>query len=118
MPDCRIISIDTSGKFLNITIAFLTEINRRLKLGSASPSIAVLSESPYGVVPSAVMPVDQWLPDALMQEIARENNVSDAAFVRQPDGVFNTRRFSPIAEIAFCRRATLASACVIFKNGA
>ncbi len=66
---------------------------------------------------AAVVPLDQWLPDDLMQQIARENNLSETAFfVRQPDGIFNIRWFSPITEIAFCGHATLASAYVIFKQ--
>ncbi|KAB0539495.1 PhzF family phenazine biosynthesis protein [Xanthomonas cissicola] len=64
--------------------------------------------------PAAVVPLQAWLPDALMQAIASENNLSETAFfVRDADGVFAIRWFSPLKEVGFCGHATLASAFVI-----
>ncbi|RQS56682.1 PhzF family phenazine biosynthesis protein [Burkholderia sp. Bp8963] len=66
---------------------------------------------------AAVVPLERWLPDSLMQEIATENNLSETAFfVQNDDGAFDIRWFSPLTEIAFCGHATLASAYVIFKR--
>ncbi len=68
--------------------------------------------------PAAVVILDSWIPDALMQLIASENNLSETAFiVKQPDGKFHIRWFSPLKEIAFCGHATLASAFVLKKIG-
>ena len=63
---------------------------------------------------AAVVPLPSWLPDAKMQQIAAENNLSETAFYVARDGVFEIRWFSPISEIDFCGHATLASAFVIF----
>jgi PhzF family phenazine biosynthesis protein len=64
--------------------------------------------------PAAVVPLQAWLPDALMQAIASENNLSETAFfVREADGAFAIRWFSPLKEVGFCGHATLASAFVI-----
>ncbi|MDR5755195.1 MULTISPECIES: PhzF family phenazine biosynthesis protein [unclassified Caballeronia] len=66
---------------------------------------------------AAVVPLDRWLPDSLMQAIAAENNVSETAFfVKNADGAFDIRWFSPLTEIAFCGHATLASAYAIFMR--
>lgn len=66
---------------------------------------------------AAVVPLEHWLPDELMQAIATENNLSETAFfVRNTEGVFAIRWFSPLTEIAFCGHATLASAYVVFKQ--
>lgn len=66
---------------------------------------------------AAVIVLDGWLSDALMQNIASENNLSETAFVvRNPAGIYEIRWFSPIKEIDFCGHATLASAYVIFKR--
>lgn len=66
---------------------------------------------------AAVVPLDRWLPDSLMQAIAAENNLSETAFfVRNANGAFEIRWFSPLTEIAFCGHATLASAYAIFKR--
>lgn len=67
--------------------------------------------------PAAVMPLEQWLADGQMQAIAAENNLSETAFfVREPDGAFHIRWFSPLTEIDFCGHATLASAFVILEQ--
>jgi PhzF family phenazine biosynthesis protein len=66
---------------------------------------------------AAVVPLERWLPDSLMQSIATENNLSETAFfVKNADDAFDIRWFSPLTEIAFCGHATLASAYVIFER--
>ncbi|MFV3073219.1 PhzF family phenazine biosynthesis protein [Niveispirillum fermenti] len=63
--------------------------------------------------PAAVVPLEQWLPEPLMQSIAMENNLSETAFiVRQGQG-WGIRWFTPTGEIDLCGHATLASAFVI-----
>lgn len=60
--------------------------------------------------PAAVCPLDEWLPDATMQSIALENNLSETAFfVREDDG-YRIRWFTPTVEVDLCGHATLASA--------
>jgi PhzF family phenazine biosynthesis protein len=65
--------------------------------------------------PAAVVPLDQWLEDELMQQIAMENNLSETAFFVKNDQGFHLRWFTPEYEIDLCGHATLASAYVI-KN--
>jgi PhzF family phenazine biosynthesis protein len=65
--------------------------------------------------PAAVVPLDQWLDDELMQQIAMENNLSETAFFVKTDQGFHLRWFTPEYEIDLCGHATLASAYVI-KN--
>lgn len=65
---------------------------------------------------AAVVPLADWLPAELMQAVAAENNLSETAFVvRQADGGYAIRWFSPLAEIDFCGHATLAAAFVLFR---
>ena len=65
--------------------------------------------------PATVCPLDDWLPDKLMQSIAAENNLSETAFfVPEGDG-FAIRWFTPLAEVDLCGHATLASAWVLFN---
>ncbi|OBR73242.1 phenazine biosynthesis protein PhzF [Xanthomonas arboricola] len=64
--------------------------------------------------PAAVVPLQAWLPEPVMQAIASEHNLSETAFfVRDDSGVFDVRWFSPLKEVGFCGHATLASAFVI-----
>jgi PhzF family phenazine biosynthesis protein len=64
--------------------------------------------------PAAVCPLQEWLPEATMQQIAAENNLAETAFyVPAADG-FHIRWFTPVAEVDLCGHATLATAHVLF----
>lgn len=65
--------------------------------------------------PAAVCPLDAWLPEALMQSIAAENNLAETAFL-VPEGTgWGLRWFTPRVEIDLCGHATLASAFVLAR---
>ncbi|HEU4904203.1 MAG TPA: PhzF family phenazine biosynthesis protein [Flavisolibacter sp.] len=65
--------------------------------------------------PAAVIPLDDWLEEDLMQQIAMENNLSETAYIVKTDAGYHIRWFTPEYEIDLCGHATLASAYVI-KN--
>ncbi len=65
--------------------------------------------------PAAVCPLDSWLPDALMQQIAEENNQPATAFFVRNESLFDIRWFTPQVEVSLCGHATLAAAYVIFE---
>jgi PhzF family phenazine biosynthesis protein len=65
--------------------------------------------------PAAVCPLTAWLPDAVMQDIALENNLSETAFIVRKGNDFHIRWFTPVAEVKLCGHATLASAHIIFS---
>jgi diadenosine tetraphosphatase ApaH/serine/threonine PP2A family protein phosphatase len=65
--------------------------------------------------PADVCPLEEWLPDDVMQSIAAENNLSETAFfIRSGEG-YKLRWFTPLMEVDFCGHATLASAFVAFN---
>jgi predicted PhzF superfamily epimerase YddE/YHI9 len=66
--------------------------------------------------PAAVCPLDSWLPDALMQNIAAENNLAETAFVVPTGDRYEIRWFTPTVEVDLCGHATLASASVLFNE--
>lgn len=67
--------------------------------------------------PAAVIILEEWLEDSMMQSIAIENNLSETAFAKKCDeNSYEIRWFSPITEIDFCGHATLATAFVLFKK--
>ncbi len=66
--------------------------------------------------PAAVVPLDAWLPDELMQAIALENNLSETAFFVPRDEDFELRWFTPTVEVDLCGHATLATAHVLFQH--
>ena len=67
--------------------------------------------------PAAVCPLEQWISADVMQKIAAENNLSETAFfVKQADGAYHIRWFTPTAEVDLCGHATLATAHVLFAH--
>jgi phenazine biosynthesis protein PhzF family len=64
--------------------------------------------------PAAVCPLPAWLPDATLQAIAAENNLSETAFFTRDDAGLRIRWFTPVCEVALCGHATLAAAWVYF----
>lgn len=69
----------------------------------------------FGGNPAAICPLEEWLPDPLLQSIAQENNLSETAFFVRSGDRFRIRWFTPVAEVDLCGHATLASAFVLFE---
>jgi len=66
--------------------------------------------------PAAVCPLDTWLPDAQLQAIAAENNLSETAFFVRDGDAYQLRWFTPAVEVDLCGHATLASAFVLYRE--
>lgn len=72
--------------------------------------------------PAAVIPLEQWIDDEMMQQIAMENNLAETVFFvpmnnDQPNNEaadYHIRWFTPTLEINLCGHATLASAFVLY----
>ena len=69
----------------------------------------------FGGNPAAVCPLDAWLPDALLQQIAAENNLAETAFYVQEGDHYALRWFTPTVEVDLCGHATLAAAFVLYE---
>jgi PhzF family phenazine biosynthesis protein len=77
--------------------------------------IDAFASQPFEGNPAAVCPIDEWLPDEIMQSIAEENNLSETAFFISTGNGFHIRWFTPTSEVDLCGHATLASAYVLFN---
>jgi PhzF family phenazine biosynthesis protein len=66
--------------------------------------------------PAAVCPLKKWLPEKVMQEIAKENNLSETAFFINKNNKFDIRWFTPVSELDLAGHPTLATAHVIIKE--
>jgi PhzF family phenazine biosynthesis protein len=81
--------------------------------------VDAFADRPLAGNPAAVMPLDAWLPDATLQGIAMENNLSETAFTIPMDGAeadYELRWFTPTVEVALCGHATLASGHVLMRG--
>lgn len=66
--------------------------------------------------PAAVVPLEKWIDDTLLQAIAAENNLAETAFTVASSDGWEIRWFTPTAEVALCGHATLAAAHVLIKH--
>lgn len=73
----------------------------------------------FGGNPAAVVPLEKWIDETLMQNLAMENNLAETVFFvpssTGKNGEYDIRWFTPAAEINLCGHATLASAWVLFN---
>ncbi len=70
----------------------------------------------FGGNPAAVCPLENWLPDDVMQKIAMENSVAETAFFIPLNDGFEIRWFTPEIEMDLCGHATLATAHIIARH--
>lgn len=66
--------------------------------------------------PAAIVLLDDWLPDRVLQAIAAENNLAETAFVVTRGDVLPLRWFTPTVEVDLCGHATLATAHILFRH--
>jgi PhzF family phenazine biosynthesis protein len=81
--------------------------------------VDAFADRPLTGNPAAVMPLERWLDDALMQRIAAENNLSETAFTvpsDREDADYDLRWFTPTTEVELCGHATLASGHVLIHG--
>ena len=77
--------------------------------------VDAFTSKPFGGNPAAVVPLESWLADETMLQIAAENNLAETAFFVKNGGRYDIRWFTPKVEVNLCGHATLASAYVIFE---
>src|SRR5262245_60148452 len=78
---------------------------------------AAFTDTPTGGNPAGVVLDATALSDAEMQAIAKEVGYSETAFVTpRPDGEYDVRYFSPLAEVPFCGHATIAPAVALAER--
>ncbi len=78
---------------------------------------AFTSDQPLSGNPAAVCVLSHDLSDQAMQNIARQHNLSETAFVVELGlNQYSIRWFTPTVEVDLCGHATLAAAHVLFES--
>lgn len=81
--------------------------------------VDAFADKPFAGNQAAVMPLAQWLPDAILLAIAEENKFAETAFLvadETGDTDFELRWFTPENEVPLCGHATLASGHVVLSQ--
>ena len=79
--------------------------------------VDAFTDQPFAGNPAAVCVLPAPQDDGWMQNVAREMNLSETAFLVKQDDGFNLRWFTPAVEVPLCGHATLASAHVLWSEG-
>jgi PhzF family phenazine biosynthesis protein len=86
-------------------------------MGLTIVQVDAFTNIPFTGNPAAVCVLPEPREERWMQNVAREMNLSETAFLlRQTDG-FNLRWFTPAVEVDLCGHATLASAHILWESG-
>jgi PhzF family phenazine biosynthesis protein len=79
--------------------------------------IDAFTAKPFEGNPAAVCVLPAPRDPVWMQNVAREMNLSETAFLVRRDGGFDLRWFTPAVEVDLCGHATLASAHALWEGG-
>jgi PhzF family phenazine biosynthesis protein len=74
------------------------------------------TERQFAGNPAAVLLLDRYPLDSVLQTIAEEHNLSETAFLVAEEGDYHIRWFTPKIEVPLCGHATLASAAVVLEK--
>ena len=77
--------------------------------------VDAFTDKPFSGNPAAVCVMDSWPSEESMMNLARENNLSETAFIVKEEQGYHLRWFTPGTEVELCGHATLASAFVILN---
>ncbi len=81
--------------------------------------VDAFADRPFAGNQAAVMPLESWQEDAVLQAIGEENNFAETAFYlpdQSGQADYELRWFTPTLEIALCGHATLASGHIILSQ--
>src|SRR5439155_1157958 len=86
-------------------------------VGLAIVQVDAFTDTPFRGNPAAVCVLPTPRDERWMQEVAREMNLSETAFLHGESDGFGLRWFTPTVEVPLCGHATLASAHVLWEDG-
>jgi predicted PhzF superfamily epimerase YddE/YHI9 len=79
--------------------------------------VDAFTDQPFAGNPAAVCLLPAPANPIWMQQVAREMNLADTAFLVRRDDGFDLRWFTPAVEVDLCGHATLASAHTLWEDG-
>ena len=80
--------------------------------------VDAFTDKPFAGNPAAVCILPEPADERWMQQVANEMNLSETAFLVEQDDGYQLRWFTPQVEVELCGHATLASAHILWEQGA
>jgi PhzF family phenazine biosynthesis protein len=95
----------------------LQAVKSRGTMGLKFYQVDAFTQEPFAGNPAVVCLLEEALDSRAMQNIAKEMNLSETAFLKKQADGYSLRWFTPGAEVDLCGHATLASAHVLWEQG-
>lgn len=86
-------------------------------MGQTIYQVDAFTNRPFAGNPAGVCVLSEPHEDRWMQDVAREMNLSETAFLLEQSDGYNLRWFTPAVEVDLCGHATLASAHILWETG-
>src|SRR6516162_828993 len=86
-------------------------------MGMTIYQVDSFTDKPFSGNPAAVCIMYELQDEGWMQNVAREMNLSETAFLHKRAEGYDLRWFTPAVEVALCGHATLASAHILWEEG-
>ncbi len=78
--------------------------------------VDAFTDKPFAGNPAGVCILPEPAEEKWMQNVAREMNLSETAFIHRQDDGFRLRWFTPAVEVDLCGHATLATAHILWET--
>jgi predicted PhzF superfamily epimerase YddE/YHI9 len=85
-------------------------------MGLQIVQVDAFANRPFGGNPAGVCILAEPRDERWMQDVAREMNIAETAFLHPENEGYRLRWFTPTVEVALCGHATLASAHVLWED--
>ena len=85
-------------------------------MGQTIFQVDAFTDKPFAGNPAGVCVLPEPRSERWMQDVAREMNLSETAFLLKQEDGFQLRWFTPAAEVDLCGHATLASAHILWET--
>jgi PhzF family phenazine biosynthesis protein len=86
-------------------------------MGQTIYQVDAFTDRAFAGNPAAVCLLPEPRDESWMQDVAREMNLSETAFLVQREDGYDLRWFTPALEVDLCGHATLASAHTLWETG-
>jgi PhzF family phenazine biosynthesis protein len=90
---------------------------RRKTVGLTIFQVDAFTDRIFSGNPAAVCILPEARDETWMQNVAREMNLSETAFLHREGEGYRLRWFTPVVEVDLCGHATLASAHTLYETG-
>ncbi len=86
-------------------------------MGQKIYQVDAFTDRPFAGNPAGVCILPEAKSEKWMQNVAREMNLAETAFLVKQTDAYNLRWFTPALEVDLCGHATLASAHILWETG-